>query len=144
MEDPSLSQLTIPSIRGPNSTGKRRVEDILDDRVICASRKDHQEFLVKWQGCDAEENTWERGTNLKAYTSLIKDYLASKAPRTSPTQRHGRPRGLAVPSDKRAYAYVTLPIALASAQPQTDANSVAHADSDAKDKVAANGSAAAL
>uniref|UniRef100_A0A1U7VL06 Uncharacterized protein LOC104217178 n=1 Tax=Nicotiana sylvestris TaxID=4096 RepID=A0A1U7VL06_NICSY len=31
-EDPSRSQLTIPSIREPNSTGKRRVEAILDDR----------------------------------------------------------------------------------------------------------------
>ncbi|XP_070004239.1 uncharacterized protein [Nicotiana sylvestris] len=56
-KDPSRSQLTIPSIRGPNSTGERRVEAILDDRVIHASRKDHQEFLVKWQDCDAEENT---------------------------------------------------------------------------------------
>ncbi|XP_070017178.1 uncharacterized protein [Nicotiana sylvestris] len=85
-EDPSRSQLTILGIRGPNSTGKRRVEAILDDRVIHASRKDHQEFLVKWQGCDAEENTWERGTHLKAYKSLIEDYLASKASRTLPTQ----------------------------------------------------------
>ncbi|XP_070029819.1 uncharacterized protein [Nicotiana sylvestris] len=85
-EDPSRSQLTIPSIRGPNSTGETRVEAILDDRAIHASRKDHQEFLVKWQGCDAEENTWERETNLKAYKNLIEDYLASKAPRTSPTQ----------------------------------------------------------
>ncbi|XP_070020127.1 uncharacterized protein [Nicotiana sylvestris] len=85
-EDPSQSQLTIPSIRGPNSTGKRHVEAILDDRVIHSSRKDHQEFLVKWQGCEAEENTWERVTNLKSYKILIEDYLASKAPRTSPTQ----------------------------------------------------------
>ncbi|XP_070026078.1 uncharacterized protein [Nicotiana sylvestris] len=65
-EDPSRSQLTIPSIRGPNSTGKMHVKAILDDGVIHTSRKDHQEFLVKWQGCDAKENTWERGTNLKA------------------------------------------------------------------------------
>ncbi|XP_070035391.1 uncharacterized protein [Nicotiana tomentosiformis] len=85
IEDPSRTQLTKPSIRGPNTTGKRRVEVILDDRVVHASRKDHQEFLVKWQGCDTEENTWERGTNLKAYKSMIDDYLASKAPRTSPT-----------------------------------------------------------
>ncbi|XP_070031880.1 uncharacterized protein [Nicotiana tomentosiformis] len=48
MEDPSRSQLTLPSIRGPNLTEKRRVEAILDDRVIHASRKDHQDFLVKW------------------------------------------------------------------------------------------------
>ncbi|XP_070022244.1 uncharacterized protein [Nicotiana sylvestris] len=84
IEDPSRSQLKIPSIRGPNSTGKRRAEAILDDRVIHASRKDHQEFLVKWQGCDAE-NTWERGTNLKAYKSLIDYYLASEVLRTSPS-----------------------------------------------------------
>ncbi|XP_070011358.1 uncharacterized protein [Nicotiana sylvestris] len=41
MQDPSRSQLMIPSIRGPNSTGERRVEAILDDRVIHATRKDH-------------------------------------------------------------------------------------------------------
>ena len=41
---------------------------------------------MKWLGCDAEENTWERGTSLKAYKHLIDEYLASKAPRTSPTQ----------------------------------------------------------
>ncbi|XP_070011314.1 uncharacterized protein [Nicotiana sylvestris] len=35
-EDPSRSQLKIPSIRDPNSTGKRRVDVILDDRVIHA------------------------------------------------------------------------------------------------------------
>nr|XP_033513392.1 uncharacterized protein LOC117278077 [Nicotiana tomentosiformis] len=39
MEDPSRSQLTIPNIRGPNSTEKMRVEAILDDRVAHASRK---------------------------------------------------------------------------------------------------------
>ncbi|XP_070034254.1 uncharacterized protein [Nicotiana tomentosiformis] len=82
MEDPSRSQLTIPNIRGPNSTGNRRVEAILDDQVVHASRKDHQEFLVKWQYYDVEENIWERGTNLKVYKSLIYDYLARKAPRT--------------------------------------------------------------
>ncbi|XP_070048199.1 uncharacterized protein [Nicotiana tomentosiformis] len=42
MEDPSWSQLIVPGIRGPNSIGKRRVKAILDDRVIRASRKDHQ------------------------------------------------------------------------------------------------------
>ena len=136
---------------------------------------------MKWQGCDAEENTWERGTNLKAYKSLIEDYLASKAPRTSPTQVGENvmggfpamphdpldaPRGVlaslptpvatvgpvvsAAPSDKRACASVAPPIAIASAQPQAKANSAARADNaaradpDAKDKVAANGLAAAL
>nr|XP_009801045.1 PREDICTED: pentatricopeptide repeat-containing protein At3g51320-like [Nicotiana sylvestris] len=44
-KDPSRSQIIIPSIRGPNSTGKRRVEAILDDRVIYASRKDHQDIV---------------------------------------------------------------------------------------------------
>ncbi|XP_070056745.1 uncharacterized protein [Nicotiana tomentosiformis] len=83
MEDHSRIQLTVPSIQGPNSTGKMWVEAILDDRVIHASRKDHQEFLVKWQGCNTEKNTWEKGTNLKAYKSPIEDYLASKEPRTS-------------------------------------------------------------
>ncbi|XP_075083584.1 uncharacterized protein LOC142167318 [Nicotiana tabacum] len=56
MEDPSRIQLIVPSIQGPNSTGKMWVEAILDDRVIHASRKDHQEFLVKWQGCNTEKN----------------------------------------------------------------------------------------
>ncbi|XP_009595552.1 uncharacterized protein [Nicotiana tomentosiformis] len=85
-EDPSRSQITIPSIRGPNSTGKRYAEAILDDRVIHASKKDHQGFLVKWQGYDTKENTCGRETNLKAYKSLINDYLASKASRTSLTK----------------------------------------------------------
>ncbi|XP_060202388.1 uncharacterized protein LOC132630806 [Lycium barbarum] len=83
---PTRSQLIIPSIRGPQATGKRAVEAILNDRVIHASRKDHQEFLVKWLRCDVEENTWERGTSLTAYKYLIDEYLASKVPRTSPTQ----------------------------------------------------------
>ncbi|XP_070005703.1 uncharacterized protein [Nicotiana sylvestris] len=93
MEDLSRIQLTIPSIRGPNSIEKRCVEAILDDRLIHASRKDHQEFLVKWQGCDVEENTWKKGTHLKAYKSLIDDYLASKALRKSLTQgyKEGQP-----------------------------------------------------
>ncbi|XP_070036452.1 uncharacterized protein [Nicotiana tomentosiformis] len=43
----------------------------------------HEKELL---GCDAEENTWERGTKLKDYKSLIDDYLARKALRTSPTQ----------------------------------------------------------
>nr|XP_018625593.1 uncharacterized mitochondrial protein AtMg00860-like [Nicotiana tomentosiformis] len=38
MEDPSLSQLTVPSILGPNSIRKRRAGAILDDRVIHATR----------------------------------------------------------------------------------------------------------
>ena len=50
----------------------------------------------------------------------------------------------AAPSDKRACASVAPPIAIASAQPQAKANSAARVDPDAKDKVAANGLAAAL
>ncbi|XP_070041452.1 uncharacterized protein [Nicotiana tomentosiformis] len=56
----------------------------------------------------------------------------------------------AAPSDKRACASVAPPIAIASAQPQAKADSAARADNaaradpDAKDKVAANGLAAAL
>ncbi|XP_070046482.1 uncharacterized protein [Nicotiana tomentosiformis] len=175
IEDPSRSQLIVPSIRGPNLTGKRHVEAILDDRVIHASRKDHQEFLVKWQGCDTEENTWERGTNLKAYKSLLDDYLASKATRTSPTQVGENvmgsfpamphdpldaPPGVlvslptpsamvspvvsAAPSEKHACASVAPPLAIASAQPQADANRAVRADPDAKDKVIANGPVSTL
>ncbi|KAK2998653.1 hypothetical protein RJ639_023691 [Escallonia herrerae] len=50
----------------PKAAGKRVAEAILNDRVITASRKRHQEYLVKWQGYMEEENTWERAADLSA------------------------------------------------------------------------------
>ncbi|KAK2982571.1 hypothetical protein RJ640_023898 [Escallonia rubra] len=56
--DPSRGQIKRPGLK-PKAAGKRVAEAILNDRVITASRKRHQEYLVKWQGYMDEENTWE-------------------------------------------------------------------------------------
>ncbi|KAK3006947.1 hypothetical protein RJ639_015829 [Escallonia herrerae] len=55
--DPSRGQIKRQGLK-PKAAGKRVVEAILNDRVIIASRKRHQEYLVKWQGQMDEENTW--------------------------------------------------------------------------------------
>ncbi|KAK2968968.1 hypothetical protein RJ640_012422 [Escallonia rubra] len=69
----------------PKTTGKRVAEAILNDRVITASRKRHQEYLVKWQGYMDEENTWERASDLSAYTDKIEAYHIQKLTRASTT-----------------------------------------------------------
>ncbi|KAK3012761.1 hypothetical protein RJ639_008109 [Escallonia herrerae] len=56
--DPSRGQIKRQGLK-PKAAGKRVAEAILNDRVIIASRKRHQEYLVKWQGQMDEENTWE-------------------------------------------------------------------------------------
>ncbi|KAK3009125.1 hypothetical protein RJ639_014921 [Escallonia herrerae] len=56
--DPSRGQIKRQGLK-PKAAGKRVAEAILNDRVIIASRKRHQEYLVKWQGHMDEENTWE-------------------------------------------------------------------------------------
>ncbi|KAK2997463.1 hypothetical protein RJ639_025157 [Escallonia herrerae] len=47
--DPSRGQIKRQGLK-PKAAGKRVAEAILNDRVITASRKRHQEYLVKWQG----------------------------------------------------------------------------------------------
>ncbi|KAK3007845.1 hypothetical protein RJ639_014347 [Escallonia herrerae] len=54
--DPSRGQIRRQGLK-PKAAGKRVAEAILNDRVISASRKRHQEYLVKWQGYMDEENT---------------------------------------------------------------------------------------
>ncbi|KAK3032811.1 hypothetical protein RJ639_035417 [Escallonia herrerae] len=54
--DPSRGQIKRQGLK-PKAAGKRVAEAILNDRVITASRKCHQEYLVKWQGHMDEENT---------------------------------------------------------------------------------------
>ncbi|KAI3450213.1 hypothetical protein Pfo_006878, partial [Paulownia fortunei] len=66
--------------------GKRVAEAILNHRVTGTTRRTHMEYLVKWRGCNNEENNWERVTNLRAFQPLIDAYHASMAPGTSPTQ----------------------------------------------------------
>ncbi|KAG8367928.1 hypothetical protein BUALT_Bualt16G0123700 [Buddleja alternifolia] len=84
-EDDSRNQPDRPQLE-LKKTGKRVVEAILNYRVTHTAKKTFDEYLVKWQGCSSEENTWERVTNLKAYPELIEAYHASAAPRTSPSQ----------------------------------------------------------
>lgn len=57
MEEPERGQ---SQRKGLNiqAVGKRVAEAILDDRMVRRSRKDHREYLIKWQGCGDEENTW--------------------------------------------------------------------------------------
>ncbi|KAK3006923.1 hypothetical protein RJ639_016778 [Escallonia herrerae] len=64
--DPSMGQIKRQGLK-PKAAGKRVAEAILNDRVITASRKSHQEYLVMWQGQMDEENTWERAADLSAY-----------------------------------------------------------------------------
>ncbi|KAK3025434.1 hypothetical protein RJ639_042160 [Escallonia herrerae] len=68
--DPSRGQIKRQGLK-PKAGGKRVAEAILNDRVIIASRKRHQEYLVKWQRQMDEENTWERAADLSAYADKI-------------------------------------------------------------------------
>ncbi|KAK3014390.1 hypothetical protein RJ639_008622 [Escallonia herrerae] len=45
--DPSKGEIKRPGLK-PKEAGKRVAESILNDRVITASGKHHQEYLVKW------------------------------------------------------------------------------------------------
>ena len=49
--DPSRGESNRPGLK-QRAEGKKSVEAILADRVVTASRKQHQEFLVKWAGRD--------------------------------------------------------------------------------------------
>ncbi|KAK3043600.1 hypothetical protein RJ639_001662 [Escallonia herrerae] len=80
--DPSKGQIRRQGLK-PKAVGKRVVEAILNDRVITASRKRHQEYLVKWQGSLEEENTWEPAADLSAYTDKIEAYHMQKLTRAS-------------------------------------------------------------
>ncbi|KAK3001844.1 hypothetical protein RJ639_020588 [Escallonia herrerae] len=80
--DPSTGQIKRQGLK-PKAAGKRVAEAILNDRVIIASRKRHQEYLVKWQGQMDEENTWERAADLSAYADKIEAYHMQKLTRAS-------------------------------------------------------------
>ncbi|KAK3007067.1 hypothetical protein RJ639_016631 [Escallonia herrerae] len=80
--DPSRGQIKRQGLK-PKAAGKRVAETILNDRVITASRKHHQEYLVKWQGHMDEENTWERAADLSAYADKIEAYHMQKLTRAS-------------------------------------------------------------
>ncbi|KAK3027012.1 hypothetical protein RJ639_041167 [Escallonia herrerae] len=79
---PSKGQIRRQGLK-PKAAGKRVAEAILNDRVITASRKRHQEYLVKWQGYMEEENTWERPADLSAYTDKMEAYHIQKLTRAS-------------------------------------------------------------
>ncbi|KAK3030232.1 hypothetical protein RJ639_038355 [Escallonia herrerae] len=80
--NPSRGQIKRQGLK-PKAAGKRVAEAILNDRVIIASRKRHQEYLVKWQGQMDEENTWERAADLSAYADKIEAYHMQKLTRAS-------------------------------------------------------------
>lgn len=84
-----------PQLRLVNQTGKKVAEAILAHRDTGKRKKIHREYLVKWEGCSNEENTWDRATSLKAFQPLIDAYLKTMAPRTSPVpvgeSCHGMP-----------------------------------------------------
>ncbi|KAK2996794.1 hypothetical protein RJ639_026182 [Escallonia herrerae] len=80
--DPSRGQIKRQGLK-PKAAGKRVAEAILNDRVITASRKRHQEYLVKWQGHMDEKNTWERVADLSAYADKIEAYHMQKLTRAS-------------------------------------------------------------
>ncbi|KAK3030891.1 hypothetical protein RJ639_037241 [Escallonia herrerae] len=82
--DPSRGQIKRQGLK-PKAIGKRVAEAILNNRVITASSKRHQEYLVKWQGYMEEENTWERAADLLAYTDKIEAYQMQKLTRASTT-----------------------------------------------------------
>ncbi|KAK3031128.1 hypothetical protein RJ639_035126 [Escallonia herrerae] len=70
--DPSRGQIKRQGLK-PKVAGK----------VIIASRKRHQEYLVKWQGHMDEENTWERAADLSTYADKIEAYHMQKLTRAS-------------------------------------------------------------
>ncbi|KAK3003935.1 hypothetical protein RJ639_018044 [Escallonia herrerae] len=80
--DPSRGQIKRQGLK-PKAAEKRVAEAILNDRVITAFRKRHQEYLVKWQGHIDEENTWERAADLSAYADKIEAYHMQKLTRAS-------------------------------------------------------------
>ncbi|KAK3034228.1 hypothetical protein RJ639_032808 [Escallonia herrerae] len=80
--DPSKGQIKRQGLK-PKAAGKQVAEAILNDRVIIAYRKRHQEYLVKWQGQMDEENTWERAADLSAYADKIEAYHMQKLTRAS-------------------------------------------------------------
>ncbi|KAK3018411.1 hypothetical protein RJ639_004710 [Escallonia herrerae] len=80
--DPSRGQIKRQGLK-PKATRKRVAEAILNDRVITAFHKRHQEYLVKWQGHMDEENTWEQAADLSAYADKIEAYHMQKLTRAS-------------------------------------------------------------
>ncbi|KAK3009746.1 hypothetical protein RJ639_014543 [Escallonia herrerae] len=61
-------------LRGRDSRLLQKYEGPLTIMKKIASRKRHQEYLVKWQGYMEEENTWERVADLSAYNDKIEAY----------------------------------------------------------------------
>ena len=80
--DASRSQSTMEaiSIKPPS---KRRVEEILADRVTVVSKRTIKEYLVKWEGFSLKEISWERELDLQAFKQKIEEFLTTKSTRTS-------------------------------------------------------------
>ncbi|KAK2974075.1 hypothetical protein RJ640_015745 [Escallonia rubra] len=94
--DPSRGEIKSPGLK-PKATGKRVAKSILNDRVITASRKHHQEYLVKCQSYTEEENTWERAADLSSNNNKIEAYPHAEVDeginRSSGGEFHGLPFG---------------------------------------------------
>jgi transposase InsO family protein len=72
-EDPARSTSHRPTLKLP-PLPKRIAEDIIADRIITVSRKPRQQYLIKWEGQNPEENTWENEADLSAFPSLLTRY----------------------------------------------------------------------
>ncbi|GMI86957.1 hypothetical protein HRI_002365000 [Hibiscus trionum] len=63
---------------------QRRVEEILADRFVTVSKKKSvREYLVKWEGLEPEESSWEIDHYLKAFKQKIEEFNAAQLTRAS-------------------------------------------------------------
>ncbi|KAK8663978.1 hypothetical protein V6N13_083783 [Hibiscus sabdariffa] len=80
--DVSRGQLVRESIC-TKPPSERKVEEILATRIITVSKKPIREYLVRWEGLEPEETSWEREHDLKAFQRKIEEFQAMQSTRTS-------------------------------------------------------------
>ncbi|KAK8702736.1 hypothetical protein V6N13_021077 [Hibiscus sabdariffa] len=60
-----------------------KVDEILAERVVTVSKKPIREYLVRWEGLQPEETSWEREHDLKAFRRKIEEFQTMQSTRTS-------------------------------------------------------------